>query len=851
MPTFYRGPNGGRLVRIGGGFIGSPGSGEVQPPPEPDPVSVAPGALLNMLASATSSAGISVSWDAPSTGTTPFTYNLRHRLQGTTSWTTLTGQASPRVISGLAAASSYEIQGQAVNSAEGPWTATTPEFVSTLAGQEEPPPDGGSPDPTTGPFTLAIAGTGAPAGSVMTFGHGFEKGYLKPGDPLTWKDSSNVTRETQYDTAGATYYTDGSIRWCPLHVVLPSIAGGAKNVGTLSKTTTTAGAARNLATALASHTAAIEIKNGGNVFNWTLADALADLPSARWFQGNLKAETRVKMEVPRAATGGLTDCELWVDISIDKAGVVGLVFQVRNVAIRGVKGSQGTATYDIKVTGNGVQQLNFAGIVAPLYTIFSRACRFNAAGAAQAPVGYVHVNTVVMSKTGIAGHYDQQLGISETVLTNYQNQRDGASWNTPYSNRGLRKYMPGTGGDETIGFTTRSQAVWMISGDRRVGAHAVEQAEAALTIPWYCWDHAAGRWLNPVDQPFRRVPGLDSTFASSANTYGWTMDVSHQGDYFTIPYALSARRAFLDGLNGQVAWAVMWRPTDYNRQMPSANNTDNTDAARAARLAAIGVDGKGTNPRRNMQARGYGWTMRAMVGAVALTPPSEMSFGTLWNQALKGHYAMLTAERGAAEANQRGLHGMPTEWVYENPSVGVAAPWQFVFIGMQHVRAAYLEIPNAADHLAWGDNYWSGIFSHPNLNAADMTRYNIKACATKAPTDVYNTTEWRTPAQIQASIGTTPYTRQSNSGTYGPNYSHIDTGGTGYDYETRQVAFLSQLQDALAYFSKSTTKAAAAMAFFNNLPAQTKENIRISANQFKNGTWSGHSSMTRRGTTRA
>ena len=90
-----------------------------------------PDAPATPTVTSTGTTSVSVSWNAPTSGDAPTSYDLRYRIDGSSGvWTEITGVTSPRSISGLTAGTTYEVQVRGANGAgDGVWsssgTATT------------------------------------------------------------------------------------------------------------------------------------------------------------------------------------------------------------------------------------------------------------------------------------------------------------------------------------------------------------------------------------------------------------------------------------------------------------------------------------------------------------------------------------------------------------------------------------------------------------------------------------------------------------------------------------------------------------------------------------------------------
>jgi len=184
-----------------------------------------PGAVTGLTAGTATSTTLPLSWAAPSSGGAVATYTVQFRVTGTTPWTTATSTltTTSTTVSGLTAATSYDVQVFAVN-ASGSGTAATL-TASTLAAATYTIKPGFLPPAAT--YTHGQTGIGinvqvdpAPPGSVMNFGWSISA----TSAPTTWAATAtnfNVDFYGAYVNAPATagtYFfwaqtTDAAASW--------------------------------------------------------------------------------------------------------------------------------------------------------------------------------------------------------------------------------------------------------------------------------------------------------------------------------------------------------------------------------------------------------------------------------------------------------------------------------------------------------------------------------------------------------------------------------------------------------------------------------------------------------------
>jgi hypothetical protein len=135
-------------------------------------------------------------------------YNLQYSVHAANSWTLVTGVASGVVLTGLTAATSYDVQVQGTNaspSSPGAWSASTTASTYTLAvafGTWAPtgPVVHGGTWPGTGGGLMVFSSTAPPAGA---------NGYFAYAPTAAPVPTSGLLGPVAAGTAGGTYGADG------------------------------------------------------------------------------------------------------------------------------------------------------------------------------------------------------------------------------------------------------------------------------------------------------------------------------------------------------------------------------------------------------------------------------------------------------------------------------------------------------------------------------------------------------------------------------------------------------------------------------------------------------------------
>ncbi|MBC9179585.1 hypothetical protein, partial [Pseudoroseomonas ludipueritiae] len=691
----------------------------------------------------------------------------------------------------------------------------------------DPPVDPGptDPPPAAGDTIVAakMAGTGAPAGTVQTFGQGFQRGHLMPSDGLVMKLADGSIVATQIDST-ATLWDDGSIRLAAVHVALPALADGAVNASSLAKAAAQSSTPINLGTALAGRTCTITVSNGANTFSMDRAAIVAALPAARWWSGALATQARITAAIPRAAVGGSTDATLVADITAYADGSIAVDAVVWNRKV--FAANQGDAAYTVTITGEGGTKASRTVTKAPLYTGLPTRARWKADGTAVAfDAAWMTPVPAYLARTGLTANHDAQLGVLPSLLSGYATAMAAGTWNTPYNTRGIYKKQGEAGGRPDIGETTQVNAAWLVTGDKRAQQFGMGQAEAALGIPWHCWDDTYGRWVNPIDRPYNRVTTHDGSFTQSSDEHPegangkWQVDGGHWGDHFAVPYFLTARRCLLDGLLGQASYAIMsMAPAGFERgdiTNGGAVSDADTAAGRAARRQYLISTAEGAIMTRGVQIRSGAW-MNRQINWAAIAPPSEQPHGDLFRIVAEANYARATARWPALSAAQGPvLAGCPDEWTYDNPMDGDGAPWQVMMLVAMHIRATRLGFAGAIDQVERQGGFLARILQNQTgWWGADATQYNLHF-GQNGEGITYNalsSSNWsKSYAALRNLDGTGNFT------SFGDNYSAVPVNTVG-DYERRAWAVMNQLRDLLGDLGRSTTEVDKALAQMAPMP---------------------------------
>lgn len=565
--------------------------------------------------------------------------------------------------------------------------------------------------------SVTLEGAGNRGESVVSFGQAFRQGDLPAGRMLQARLRDGRVVPTQLDIRNT--HPDGSVRLAMVALSVPAMAAGAMARVSLGLG---AGAAAPMAleSALAGRQAVVEI-SGPIDRNWRLellpllARAVVERP---WQSGPLVMQGRVVTPVPAEVMGGVASLRLVADIAIQADGVLRVEAWFRNdVAMRA---GGGEARYYARVLLDGREMARFDIRRQFQYTGWGRQFAVGRNGPVATP--QVRHDAAYLAETGAVARYDLTTGVDESLLAQMGAVMAAPEWAAPLWARHVTRDMAQTGGRADIGPATRPQAIWLMTGDRRAAEFACGQAEAAGAVPWHYWDPSggsgAGGWLDA-----RRWPRLWSDGRGgappgglmqpiSAET-GWVADCAHQPELCFVPYLLTGRRAFLDGLQAQASWCVV-------SQWP----------APAARGVAGGGMAEGLNVVRGNQVRGAAWSLRQLDNA-AWASPDDDGNRAYFRTCSSANWAWLRAALPGWSAAQGEMRGC-IPGVYG--SAGVMPPWQQDYFASTAASAARRGSEDARAVLDWMGNFLAGRFlvASRGFEPHDGAAYLIAARSTEA-----------------------------------------------------------------------------------------------------------------------
>jgi hypothetical protein len=596
-----------------------------------------------------------------------------------------------------------------------------------------PPPCPARPGDIVG---LVLEGSGAPSGTIVVFGQAFRPGDLPPRHGLAARLADGRALPAQTDIT--TRHADGSARFAIVSLAAPALRAG-ERVGVLLATTTAEPPPPlDVIAAAAGRSATIEIAPDATTPPWRvdlllrLQDALLNPPPrALWQRGLLAVQARLQLPVPPSAVGGATSARLVCDLSLRADRTLWADVWLRNdIAMRP---GGGAVQHAMRLLLDGREAFATGPVRQFQYTGFGRLA--GSAGASAAPVPpLVRHDVAYLADAGALHRYDLSTGVEERFLERMAQAMAAPDWHEPLSPRRIARGMPMAGNREDIGPTTRWQAAWLLTGDRRAAEFCIGQAEAAGAVPWHFWDAGGGadgrggwldtnRWPQFWSDPRGGQPPrtLLQPVARHTET-GWQPDTAHKPALGFVPYLLTGRRALLDSVLAEGFWGIV-----------------SSWPARRAEFAAVPAV-RDLNVVAGSQIRGAAWSLRCLDNAAWIAPDDDQHSAYL-RGALAANWAWvraMTARWGAMQGEARG-------WIFGNYVVGARgdfSPWQQDFFVSSAVLSARRGSQDARAVLAWMENYVAGRFlsAAAGFNPRDGIAYVIAIAPGGGPNPAWHQT---------------------------------------------------------------------------------------------------------------
>jgi len=434
------------------------------------------------------------------------------------------------------------------------------------------------------------------AAREITFGEQFAAGQVRPGDGLAAR-IDGVPYPVQMDVK--TTNADGSVATAVLTMQQPALAAGTSTGVMLTHAAASAAPNIDLSTLTSAAyrcTVDLSLHNTDGTTTPVHIDAAAALASAltsrtasSWLAGPQATQARVDVPV----SGSL---HVTLDITAYADGTTSTDVQFNND--RAMTPSGGTVTYDATITQNNAVAFSQSNITQYQHQTWHRQVWSNGT-----PQLNVQHDVPALERTGLIQAYDQTTGIAASLINYETTGMAGAGFGI-LGNAQITQYMPMTGGRGDIRPTTLGNATWLITQNQTAAQYALDQADAAGSIPWHLFDPKNGVYVRVTDYPLLWPDGravsngeIDLTQSlPSPDQTGWTPDPAHAPDLDYIPYLMTGSRYYLDQLNAEA---------DYDE---------------VSTWPAIRQGAQGLLAFTSIQVRAQAWSLRQIAEAAAANP---------------------------------------------------------------------------------------------------------------------------------------------------------------------------------------------------------------------------------------
>lgn len=554
------------------------------------------------------------------------------------------------------------------------------------------------------------AGTKILNGGITSFGQVFVQGDFKQNEFLN-ANINGVNTPVQVDVK--TRYEDGSVKFAVLSIVRPDLSIGQNQDIILNVSSTPQNnfnTPLSLQSVLTNNSFNINITyNTGETVQINalteLNKAIANSTLSFWQLGPLTTEARVSVELPGSQ-------RLLLDITAYNDGTFSIETMFNND--QAMQSVGGAANYTAVMSMNGLI-VDRVSIVQNQYQnwkeTYSSSVNNGGQSLGNQNEGWLNIKHELeyLVKTGATPSYNDNLEISNQLLSSYAEAINNPSFGDPLAVNGVTQYMPGTGGRSDIGIVTASNATWLISGSVYAAEYSLGQAETSGAVPWNFWDTANNTYLNTDNYPNLWIDGRGGTGIPGnsqsggltqqvSGSTGWDADTAHQPELSFIPYLLTGERSILDGVMSQAAFNVMatW---SY-------------------------VRGYGDNLVVNEnQVRGAAWSLRQIDNAAWAAPDGSVE-KAYFQKVSDDNWSWLVSKIPEWTMAQGEAYGwVPGVYGY----AGVMAPWQQDYFASTTLAAASRGNEKAMEFLKWQENYLVGRFNaeQKGFLPHDGVAYNI------------------------------------------------------------------------------------------------------------------------------
>ncbi len=470
-------------------------------------------------------------------------------------------------------------------------TTPPPEPTPTPTPTPTPPPPGAT-DITA--VTLVSTSTAAQSNVPVTFGQVFKPGDVPAGAVLGARAGSNNV-SLQVDKKAT--HADGSLRHAVLTAVLPSLAGGATQVVTLTNSGTGPGGTAPTAAALLGTTfdTSVNLNIGGTPYTASARALLQSATPATWLSGPLATEWLLSAPLKTAAGAahphlqarfyvrayaGLQAARVEVVVENDWAYETG----PRNYSYDARIDVAGRGTVFSQTAVNHYRQSRWRRVVwwgtAPSFTV-------------------KHDSAYLMATRAVPT-YDTRVQVTSSALNGWVS---GLGTNPGVMSIGaLEANMPSPGGRFEIAPLPAFQAGYILSQDDRARRVTVGYGEQAGAWPMHYRDKTTGYPISIDTYPNATIlgaSGIYGNFPACGGTCSTNLvpEASHHPSLAYLPYLITGDYYLMEELAFWGNWMLFYGEA----------------GRRGGSQGLVAWD----------QVRGQAWALRTLAQAAYATPDSH------------------------------------------------------------------------------------------------------------------------------------------------------------------------------------------------------------------------------------
>lgn len=384
-------------------------------------------------------------------------------------------------------------------------------------------------------------------------------------------------------------------------------------------------------------------------------------------------------------------------------------------------------------------------------------------------------------------NYDPSISVPESTIKAW-----GKRWDTAEKEPmkvGLSvKGMATTGGRPDIGMLPAWNALWLLTGDKRMRDMALGTADLAGSWSMHYRDKNTDQPVSLIDYPYMTILGRSTDTKNPAtkkyeafpalvkgqNKSPYSHDSAHQPGFAYLPYLMTGDFYYLEELQ-------MWAMYNIFQSNPGSKSY------RQGIKGLVMTD----------QVRGQAWSLRTLAQAAYITPDGDRlkeHFMRILGTNLEWYNATYTYN---PEANNLGVFTHKSAIVYKDTTDEIAsntalAPWQddFVTAAVGYVVDLFPELPAARDFFKWKSKFVIGRFTDPEFNWIVASNYSLTVRATPVG-PIYKTFGEVYRDTVGDKVAALPFDKVAEALGRKPN----DMGG----YPTSTEGFPANAQPAVAY----------------------------------------------------